>query len=145
MSVDGDSENASNISLSGYDADAAVVEANLSRVFAENNENMIRLKSLINKPANLRKSGSSDINVFIPNGKCYSLSGGIFTEFIRLMDCCRKDGVRMHFAEKQEPFSGIMIDLDIDHYSDQLQITDTHISLLCTQIYNTLISIVDDA
>lgn len=73
----------------------------------------------------------------------WKLSSATTNRYFQLMDQCRAKNIIMHYAEKQDPrASGIMIDLDIDHYKAESQLTDNLIREIVTAcieiIYKTL-------
>lgn len=61
------------------------------------------------------KSGSDEVNIFAPKIGAFNILAEDIPPFFSLLERCRKDGIRMHYCEKQQDYSGIMIDFDINH------------------------------
>lgn len=80
-------------------------------------------------------------NVIAPGIGRYSITSNTQTEFFDLLYESYKQGIKMHFAEKQNAdASGLMIDLDIDHYEKTSKLTDDLISEITRLVTNVVIS-----
>ncbi len=87
------------------------------------------------------ESGDPKTNIFIPKGSCYNISNGSLKRFFDLLDECRKDKLHLHYAEKQQEYSGMMIDLDINHYEMTNQINDMSLQ----DIVNTITDVIAES
>jgi len=68
-------------------------------------------------------------------------------EFFKMLDLCRKDGLMLHFSERQETamlsHSGIMIDFDRYQKAKDSQLTDRHFETLTNRIAKLLHEFID--
>ncbi len=83
----------------------------------------------------LKFGNNATMNIFIPGGASYSVPPNAISTFFDLVNKCRKQNVLMHYAEKQDPnYSGIMIDLDINHYQEIAVVTKSMIESLLIEV-----------
>uniref|UniRef100_A0A6C0BDM2 Uncharacterized protein n=1 Tax=viral metagenome TaxID=1070528 RepID=A0A6C0BDM2_9ZZZZ len=87
----------------------------------------------------------SPVTVFIPGvQKTKHIAENYIEPIMSKMEECRKSNLRTHFAEKQnETASGIMLDLDIDHNSQTLIITDDDYVNMITNVCEVLMDILE--
>jgi len=88
---------------------------------------------------------NSPVTVFIPGVyKAKHIAENYIEPILTKMEECRKNNLRTHFAEKQnDAASGIMLDLDIDHDSQTLIITNEDYDNMITDLCEVLLDIID--
>lgn len=84
-------------------------------------------------------SGTMDVNIFAPKIATYNISDNDIPVFFALLEKCRRDGIRMHYCEKQCDYSGIMIDFDLNHMEAVSQLDSNLISDITACVITTLL------
>lgn len=75
--------------------------------------------------------------------KCYNVPEKKLSKMFKLLEICRRNKQRLMFTEKQQDPSGIMLDFDIYQDTEEDQITDEILYVLCQKIIELLTKILN--
>lgn len=75
--------------------------------------------------------------------RCYNIPDKKIAKFFKLLEACRRSKIRLMFEEKQQDYSGIMLDFDIYQDGEASQINDEILYLLTHKILELIIKLVD--
>lgn len=102
------------------------------------------LTSYLNNPKILNESGDTTTNIIDRlNLKCYNIPNNKIAKFFYYLDVCRKDKIRVMFSEKQQEYSGIMLDFDIYQDEEDDQLTDAMFNILIQKVITLLIKLLE--
>ena len=83
----------------------------------------------------------TDTNIIDQGQKVpYAIPEKIIPEFFKLLEQCRKEDLILHFSEKQQEPSGLMLDFDIIQDGNDSQLTDSHFYILTRLIVELVFS-----
>ena len=68
----------------------------------------------------------------------YNIPVNALPVYFNTLEKCRKEGLVLNFAEKQENVSGIMLDFDILQQDEKSQLTNDHFSMLTRMVLDAL-------
>jgi phage/plasmid-associated DNA primase len=74
-------------------------------------------------------------------GKCYKIPDNKIPKFFKLYETCRRNKERLMINERQQKYSGIMLDFDIYQDAEEDQITDEILNIMCQKIVDLLMKI----
>jgi len=75
--------------------------------------------------------------------RCYNIPDPRIPKFFKLMEGCRKQGIRLMMYEKQLPVSGIMLDFDIKQRTEDKVVGPVHFHKLCELVTGFLVKHLD--
>jgi hypothetical protein len=75
--------------------------------------------------------------------KCYNVPEKKIPKMFKLLEICRRNRQRLMFTEKQQESSGIMLDFDIYQDTEEDQITDEILYVLCQKIIELITKIIN--
>ena len=84
-----------------------------------------------------RETGS-DVNIFSPFHGSFNIDSDNINKIFKYLNDSYKNGKTESFAEKQKEYSGIMLDFDMYHKSNEQQLTNAHIETLVELISKVL-------
>jgi phage/plasmid-associated DNA primase len=109
----------------------------------ENNE-LRKMKNFLSDPKMIMPKSDPNTNIIDrQEGKCYNIPDKKIPEFFKLLNACRLANIRTMFLEKQQDYSGIMLDFDIYQDCEKSQLTNKIIGLLCNQIMKILVKLIN--
>lgn len=74
-------------------------------------------------------------------GKCYKIADKKISKFFKLVEACRRDKHILMLAERQQEYSGIMLDFDIYQDTEDDQIDDQILNILCQKVVSLLMKL----
>ena len=100
------------------------------------------LLDFFNDPKMINSTGDPTTNIVDRlAGKCYNVPDKKISKLFALLEMCRRNKIRIMMNEKQQLYSGIMLDFDIYQDTENDQITDEIIYILCQKIIDILMKI----
>lgn len=75
------------------------------------------------------------------SGKCYKFPDNKIPKFFKLYEACRRNKERLMINERQQQYSGIMLDFDIYQDAEDDQITDELLNIMCQKIIDLLLKL----
>ncbi len=75
--------------------------------------------------------------------KCYNIPDKKLPKMFALMENCRRNKQRMMFTEKQQEFSGIMLDFDIYQDTEEDQLNDEIFHTVCQKVIEIITNILN--
>ena len=122
-----------NLSIDGSDSDVDPIEYSVQHsIQVAQNKEMELLHSLLNDPKIINKKGDDSTNVINRlTGMCYNIGETKIRKFFHYLEICRRKKNHLMFNERQQEYSGIMLDFDIKQ--------DVKTSQLNGEIFHTLI------
>lgn len=100
------------------------------------------LQHFFNDPKMINSSGDPSTNIIDRQAlRCYNVPDKKIPKMFRLIEACRRHDVKMMMTEKQEEYSGVMLDFDIYQDEEEDQITDEIFHRLVKRIIEGLLSI----
>jgi phage/plasmid-associated DNA primase len=101
-------------------------------------------KAFLSEPTFINASGDPTTNIVDRHArKCYNIPTKKISKFFKFINACRCRKMRMLFYEKQQDYSGIMIDFDIFQGHGSSQIKKCHYSRLCVSVVKLLSKYID--
>jgi len=109
-------------------------------VQAHHNPKIADLKDFLNSGGKMiNQPGAATTNIIDRrSGTPYNIPDNKIPKFFSLAEQCRRMNVNLMLNERQQEYSGIMLDFDIYQKADHNQITDETIHLLCKKIAEVL-------
>ncbi len=117
------------------------VEAKVSHdIMRHKSPQLSAILDFLANPQLINSAGSETTNIIDRySKKCYKIPDQKIPEFFRLLEACRKAGIRTMFTERQQEYSGFMIDFDILQDDDEDQINDDILQSLVEEIVQLLV------
>lgn len=111
----------------------------------ENTSDVFRaFKEFLSKPSFMNNKGDPTTNIVDRHtGKCYNIPNRKIPKFMKFLEAFRRGNLKTMIYEKQQKYSGIMLDFDIkiDHGGES-QITNMHYHRLCIMVMKLLLKFV---
>ena len=107
----------------------------------ENTEVIVRtFKEFLSTPSFINNRGDISTNIVdIYNKKCYNISENKIRKFFKIIEIIRRKKLKSMLYEKQNEYSGIMLDFDIKTTNNgNSLICDTHYHRLCTSVLKVI-------
>jgi phage/plasmid-associated DNA primase len=104
---------------------------------------ILKLTEFLENAKFIRPAGDRETNIMNRlKGICYCIPDRDIPVFFRRLDTChRNKKIVVSFSEKQQEYSGIMLDFDIYQDTDKDQVSDEVIQSLCMGIIEKLITL----
>lgn len=118
-----------------------IIQSNVSR-------NVRDFRSFISAGNFVTEKNDQNTNIIcVSERKTFNIPGPNLPEFFGHLEACRRDGINIHWSERQETLtqthSGIMIDFDRYQNTNLPQITEDHFGELITSIASMLYEFLD--
>ena len=114
------------------------------RIQSHNNSNLMRLSEFLNNPNMINKSGDPTTKIIDRmTGRCYNISDRVIPRFFKLLNNCIQQDTPLMYAEKQQEFSGLMLDFDIKQNNESRQFDDEDIKRFIASVIQLLIKILN--
>jgi hypothetical protein len=134
-------------SVAGSELESEVdpVESDVSYKIQSIQSTQLRdLLDFLQDPKMINQSGNPTTNIINrQSGICYNIPDKKLPKFFKLLEACRRVKIKMMMTEKQQPYSGIMLDFDVYQDTDADQITDEMFFVLCQKIVELLMKILN--
>lgn len=111
----------------------------------ENTSNIFRaFKDFLSEPAFINNKGDDTTNIVDRHqGKCYCIPDRKIPKFMKFLEIFRRQKLKTMLYEKQQKYSGIMLDFDIKvNHGGESQISHTHYHRLCIMVIRLLLKYV---
>jgi len=100
------------------------------------------LISFLKDPKMINPPGDSTTNIIDRLClKCYNIPHMKIHKYFKYLEICRRNNVRLMMTERQQEYSGIMLDFDIYQNYEQEQLTDEIFGILTQKIIELLMKI----
>lgn len=122
--------------------DMADAREEVKHMLQEGTDNIARaFKDFLSEPSYLNSKGDPTTNIVDRHaGKCYNLPDRKIPKFMKYIEASRRRGLKMMLYEKQQEYSGIMLDFDIRlDAGGESPITHTHYHRLCLHVVKVLL------
>jgi phage/plasmid-associated DNA primase len=114
------------------------------RIQSRNIKELADLVGFLDNKEFINKEGDPTTNIIDRMyKKCYKIQDIKIHRFFMLLERCRKLKIRTMMTERQQEYSGIMLDFDIYQDKDKSQLNSDIFILLCQKIVKLLLKILD--
>ncbi len=141
---DGDDGHAS-VAASDLDSEVDPVENDvIYKIQSIQTPQLMDLNTFLDDPKMINPSGAASTNIISrQTGKCYNIPEKKISKFFKLLEACRRSRIKMMFTERQQAYSGIMLDFDIYQDTEADQLTDEMFYMLCQKLVELLMKIIN--
>lgn len=134
-------------SVAGSDLESEVgaVESDVTYKIQSIQSTQLRdLTDFLNDPKMINASGNPTTNIVDKQTyKCYNIPEKKLPKFFKYLEACRRAKIKMMMTERQQTYSGIMLDFDIYQDTESDQITDEMFFVLCQKIVELLMKLLN--
>ena len=134
-------------SVAGSDLESEVgaVESDVTYKIQSIQSTQLRdLTDFLNDPKMINATGNPTTNIVDRQTyKCYNIPEKKLPKFFKLLEACRRAKIKMMMTERQQVYSGIMLDFDIYQDTESDQITDEMFFVLCQKIIELLMKLLN--
>jgi phage/plasmid-associated DNA primase len=111
----------------------------------ENIESTFRaFMDFMSNPAYINPKGDPTTNIVDRHSnKCYKMPDRKISLFFKFLEACRRRKLKTMMYEKQDEYSGCMLDFDIKQEHGKTQIENTHYHRLCIGVFKILMECLD--
>lgn len=100
------------------------------------------LLNFLDTPKFINPSGDPSTNIVDRmKGKCYNVPNIKIPKLFKHIESCRRNNIKIMLTERQQEYSGIMLDFDIYQDTDKTQLNDELFHLLISKIIELLIKL----
>ena len=124
------------------DDHACIINEEVGMRLQENIHSIVRaFKDFVSEPSFIKSKGDTDTNIVdLHQKKCYCIPDRKISKFMNYIEIMRRKKLKMMIYEKQQPYSGIMLDFDFKLKAGGISpITHTHYHRLCVNIFKILL------
>jgi len=124
------------------DEQKCIVNEEVGIRLQENMNAIVRgFKDFLSKPSFIKNKGDPDTNIVdLYCKKCYCISDKKISKFMKFIEIMRRKKLKMMLYEKQQDYSGIMLDFDFKLKDGGVsQITNTHYHRFCMKLFKILL------
>jgi hypothetical protein len=143
---DGDDDDGSmSVSQSDLESEVDPVENDvIYKIQSVQTAQLMDLNSFLDDPKMINPSGAASTNIISrQTGKCYNIPEKKISKFFKLLEACRRAKIKMMMTERQQAYSGIMLDFDIYQDTETDQLTDEMFHMLCQKLIELLMKIIN--
>lgn len=137
-----DNENVVFSDSESEDEHTCIVNEEVGMRLQENIHSIVRgFKDFISEPSFIKNKGDPDTNIVdLYQKKCYCIPNRKISKFMNFIEVMRRKKLKMMIYEKQQEYSGIMLDFDFKLNAGGMSpITNTHYHRLCINIFKILL------
>ena len=119
-----------------------IVKNQVSYRLQENNNNICRaFKNFLSTPAFINSKGDVSTNIVdVFSKKCYNIPERSIPKFMKFIEISRRGKFKMMLYEKQNKYSGIMLDFDFKlNAGGEIPIDHSHYHRLCVTVISILL------
>ena len=119
-----------------------VVKEQVSYRLQENTDSLFRaFKDFLSTPSFINSKGDESTNIVdLFSKKCYYIPDRKIPKFMKFLEICRRKKLKMMLYEKQNTYSGIMLDFDFKlNHGGEIPINHTNYHRLCIMVMKILL------